>query len=132
MATVDKLTMLHMAVKDLDKEKKFYADQLGFKVTGDLTYDKDQAAKAGVPAGSRWISMELPGGGTTISLTNVYENMQPGSLKLQLSAPNIEATCDELKARGVKLAHEVTHAGWSTWFDFTDPEGNQWVVVESK
>ncbi len=132
MTTIDKLTMLHMAAKNMDELKEFYTGTLGFRVTNDHAYDKEHAAQAGVPAGSRWISMELPGGGTSINLTNVYENMKPGSLKLYLSTPDIEATCNDLKAKGVKLAHEITHAGWSTFFDFADPEGNQWVVVQSK
>jgi predicted enzyme related to lactoylglutathione lyase len=132
MKTIDKLTMLHMAVKDMDTLKDFYAEKLGFKVTNDFAYDEAQAAQAGLPAGSRWISMELPGGGASINLTNVYENMKPGGMKLYLSTPDIEAACKELKAKGVRLAHEITHAGWATSFDFVDPDGNQWVVVQSQ
>ena len=132
MANFDKLMMLHMAVKDMDKVKEFYTDKLGFKVTNDFAYDKAQAVKAGVPAGSRWISMDFPGGGPSINLTNLYENMKPGGMKLYLSTPDIEAASNELKAKGVKLAHEITHTGWATSFDFLDPDGNQWVVVQSK
>jgi len=130
--TFDKLMMLHMAVNDMVRAKEFYTEKLGFKVTSDFAYDQAHAALAGVPAGARWISLELPGGGTSINLTNVFENMKPGSMKLYLSTPDIEAACAELKAKGVRLAHEITHAGWGTSFDFTDPEGNQWIVVESK
>ncbi len=76
--------------------------------------------------------MEPSGGGTSLNLTNLFANTKPGSLKLHFSAPNIEAAEKELKAKGVKLAHEITPAGWDTSFDFTDPEGNQWFVVQSK
>lgn len=58
--------------------------------------------------------------------------MRPGSLNLYLSTPDIEAANRELKAKGVRLAHEITHAGWGTSFDFADPDGNQWIVVQSK
>lgn len=131
MSAIDKLMMFSMAVSKMDELKSFYADKLGFKVTNDFAYDQAQAAKAGVPAGSRWISVELPGG-TTINLTNVFENMKPGSLKLYLSAPDIEVAYKELKARGVKPTAEITRAGWGTSFSFNDPDGNQWLVVESK
>jgi uncharacterized glyoxalase superfamily protein PhnB len=76
--------------------------------------------------------MEFPGGGTSINLTNVYENMQPGTMKLYLSTPDIEAAYKELKSKGVKLTHEITRAGWGTSFDFRDPDGNQWLVVQAK
>jgi predicted enzyme related to lactoylglutathione lyase len=132
MNTIDKLIMFHMAVKDMDKLKAFYTEKLGFKVTSDFAYDKVQAAQAGLPAGSRWISMEFPGGGTSMNLTNVYENMQPGSMKLYLSTPDIEAAYKELKLKGVKPMHEITRAGWGTSFDFRDPDGNQWLVVQAK
>ncbi len=129
MATVDKLTMLSMAVSNLDKVKEFYTGKLGFKVISDFKYDKDQG---GVPAGSRWVSIQPPSGEIQITLTNVFENMKPGSMKLYLSTPDIEAASQELKAKGVKLTYEVTRAGWGTSFGLTDPEGNQWVVVQSK
>jgi len=132
MNAIGKLTGLHMAVNKMDELKAFYADKLGFKVTGDFAYDKAQAAKAGVAEGSRWISMELPGGGVSLNLTNVFENMKPGTLKLYLSSPDIEAAFRELKGKGVKANSEVTRAGWGTFFSFNDPDGNQWIVVESK
>jgi uncharacterized glyoxalase superfamily protein PhnB len=132
MTTIDKLMMFHMAVNNMDEVKEFYTEKLGFKVTSDFAYHKEQAAKAGVPAGSRWISMELPGGGTSLNLTNVFENMKPGGMKLYLSTPDIEAAHKELKAKGVEPTSEITRAGWGTSFSFNDPDGNQWLVVESK
>ena len=132
MTTIDKLMMFHMAVNNMDEVKKFYTEKLGFKVTSDFAYNEAQAAQAHVPAGSRWISLELPGGGTSINLTNLFENMKPGSMKLYLSTPDIEAAYKELTAKGVKPSADITRAGWGTFFSFSDPDGNQWFVVESK
>lgn len=132
MNTIDKLMMFHMAVNQMDEVKDFYTQKLGFKVTSDFAYDQAQAAQAGLPAGSRWISMELPGGGTSINLTNVFENMKPGGMKLYLSTPDIEAAYQDLKAKGVQPTSEIIRAGWGTSFGFQDPDGNQWLVVESK
>src|SRR5262245_9148025 len=116
MKTIDKLMMLHMAVSDLDAAKAFYTEKLGFTVTNDFAYDQAHAAQAGVPAGSRWISLALPGGGTSINLTNVFENMKPGGMKLYLSTPDIEAAYKALKAKGVQPTAEITQAGWGTSF----------------
>lgn len=67
-----------------------------------------------------------------MNLTNVFENMKPGSLKLYLSTPDIEEAYKELMAKGVKPTREITHESWGTSFGFNDPEGNQWLIVESK
>jgi len=131
MKTIDKLMMFHMAVSNMDEVKEFYTEKLGFKVTNDFTYNEAQAAQAGVPAGSRWISMELPGGGTSINLTNVFENMKPGGMKLYLSTPDIEAAYKELKAKGVEPTSEIADDGWGKWFGISDPDGNNWLIVQS-
>jgi len=121
MKTIDKLMMFHMAVNDMDKIKEFYTDKLGFKTTDDKEY-----------GGKRWVSMELPGGGTSINLTTDHENMKPGTMKLYLSTPDIEAAYKELKAKGVKPTNEVTDDKWGKWFDFNDPDNNHWLVVQAK
>ena len=126
------IDIVTIPVRDQDAALKFYTEKLGFKVTNDFAYNADQASQAGVAAGSRWISMQLPGGGTSLNLTNVFENMKPGSMKLYLSSPDIDAAYKELTARGVKPTAEITRAGWGTSFGFSDPDGNQWLVVESK
>jgi len=121
MKTIDKLMMFHMAVHDMDKVKEFYTDKLGFTVTADKEY-----------GGKHWVSMELPGGGTSINLTTEHENMKPGTMKLYLSTPDIEAAYTELKAKGVKLTNEVTDDQWGKWFDFNDPDENHFLVVQAK
>jgi uncharacterized glyoxalase superfamily protein PhnB len=124
MTTIDKLMMLSMAVSDVDKAREFYAERLGFKVTSD--------SKDFRPGKDRWVTILPPGGGAPIVLTNVAENMKPGTLKLYLSTADIEAAYKELMANGVKPKHEVTKADWGTFFDFNDPDGNQWIVEETK
>jgi uncharacterized glyoxalase superfamily protein PhnB len=73
-----------------------------------------------------------PRGGTSIHLTDVNENMKPGSMNLILSTPDIEAAYQELKEKGVRFTDAIIRAGWGASFGFTDPDGDQWRVVESK
>src|SRR5579859_2003835 len=120
MSTIDKLKMFHMAVNDMDKAKAFYTDKLGFKAT----QDNGQGDR-------RWVSMELPGGGTSINLTTFHENMKPGTMKLYLSTPDIEAAYQELKAKGVEPTSEIADDGWGKWFGMSDPDGNNWLIVQS-
>jgi predicted enzyme related to lactoylglutathione lyase len=126
MQIVDKLVMFHMAVKDMDKVKAFYAEMLGCKVTNDKAYgDK------------RWVSLELPGGGASINLATVHENLQPGSMKLYLSSADVEAAYKEVTAKGVKPAKELADdwGKWDgsgkggKWFELNDPDGNRLLII---
>ena len=124
MGTIDKISMMHVAVRDVDKAKEFYTEKLGFKAVNDSRDFR--------PGDDRWVSIVPPGGGTSINLTNVFENMTPGSMKLYLSTPDIQAAFKDLQARGVTPTDEITPAAWGTSFGFDDPDGNHWRVVESK
>jgi predicted enzyme related to lactoylglutathione lyase len=120
----EKILKLSIAVTEMAKAKAFYAEQLGFQVTND------------VGQGDRhWVGLEFPGGGASLTLTTMHENMKPGTMKLYLSTSNIEAAYDELKAKGVKV-NEVKDDLYGPgsgvkWFGSTDPDGNQWLVVQS-
>jgi catechol 2,3-dioxygenase-like lactoylglutathione lyase family enzyme len=124
MATIDKLNMIQMAVVDVEKAKEFYSEKLGFKVTHDT--------KDFTPGTTRWVSIVPPGGDLTITLTNVFENMKPGTMKLYLSTSDVEAAYKELKAKDIKLNKKVTDDSWGKWFDLNDPDGNRWLIVQSK
>jgi catechol 2,3-dioxygenase-like lactoylglutathione lyase family enzyme len=49
MKTIDKITMIHLLVRDMDKAKSFYTDKSGFKATKDYEY-----------GGNRWIVVVPP------------------------------------------------------------------------
>ena len=74
---------------------------------------------------------DAPGGGASLNLTTVHENMKPGTMKLYLSTPDIEAAYKELKAKGVEPTSEITDDGWGKWFGMSDPDGNKWLIVQS-
>jgi predicted enzyme related to lactoylglutathione lyase len=117
---VEKILMFHMAVTDMAKAKEFYAEKLGFKVTKDYGQG-DQ----------HWVSLDAPGGGASLNLTTMHENMKPGTMKLYLSTPDIEAAYKELKAKGVEPTSEITDVNGVKYAGFSDPDGNQWLLVQS-
>src|SRR5438874_941934 len=86
----EKILMVMMAVTDMAKAKAFYAEQLGWSVTTDYGQG-DQ----------HWVSLELPGGGATLTLSTMHGKMKPGTMTLYLSTSDIEATYHELKAKGL-------------------------------
>jgi len=120
----EKLLMVMVAVTDMAKAKAFYVEQLGWSVTTDYGQ------------GDRhWVSLELPGGGASLTLSTMHEHMKPGTMTLYLSTSYIEAVYNNLKAKGVQV-NEVKDDLYGPgsgvkWFDFNDPDGNRWTVAQS-
>jgi len=119
----EKILMVLMAVTDMAKAKEFYAEKLGWSVTTDVGQG-DQ----------HWVTLSLPGGGATLTLSTMHGNMKPGSMRLYLSTSNIEAAHHELKAKGVKvneIKDDLYGPGSGVkWFDLRDPDGNLWQVAQ--
>ena len=120
----EKLLMVQVPVTDMARAKAFYAEQMGFQVTKDF----GQGAW-------RWVSLELPGGGATLTLTTAHENMQPGTLKLYLATSNVAEAHDGLQARGAEVGDVKDDlygpGSGARWFEASDPDGNRWLVVQS-
>ncbi len=118
MQIIDKFMMLQMAVSDMPKAKAFYADKLGLKVTTDYRQDDDRW----------WVSLALPEGGVTITLTTYHAHTQPGTLTLYFATLDIVAAHQELSDKGVKVSQvgDDLHGPGSgvKWFNFKDPDGN--------
>src|SRR5689334_5944690 len=112
MQPVNNLMMLYMAVSDMPAAKKFYADSLGLKVMQD--YKQDDS--------NWWVSLALPEGGVTVTLSTFHGNAQPGTMNLYFSTKDIIASHKELDSRGVKInkiKDDLFGPGSGVkWFDF--------------
>jgi catechol 2,3-dioxygenase-like lactoylglutathione lyase family enzyme len=125
MQVVDKLMMLMMVVNDMPKAKEFYAEKLGLQVATDYRQDDN----------NWWVSLTLPEGGVTITLTTYRENAKPGTISLYLTTSDIAASHQELSNRGAKV-NEVQDdlfgpGSGVKWFNLYDPDGNQVLLVQS-
>lgn len=121
----EKILMVMMAVTDMTKAKAFYVEQLGWSVTTDYG------------EGDRhWVTLALPGGGATLSLSTMHGQMKPGTMTLYLSTSDIETANSDLKAKGVKVydvKDDLYGPGSGVkWFDLRDPDGNRWLMVQSE
>ena len=117
MQTVNKLMMLAINVSDMPKAKAFYADKLGLKVTTD--YRQDDA--------HWWVSLNLPEGGVTITLTT-FHNTKTSPMTLWFATADLSAAHKALGDKGVsvsKIGDDLHGPGSGVkWFNFTDPDGN--------
>ncbi|MET7710641.1 VOC family protein [Micromonospora sp. NPDC005413] len=126
------LEVVIVPVSDLDRAKKFYADQLGFAVDHDTVISDD----------ARIVQLTPPGSGCSIVIgKGVVPEMPPGSLKgLQLVVPDIKQAHAELVERGVEVSEiQVLGVNPSPTADpmdnvgfvfFADPDGNTWAVQQ--
>lgn len=126
-----KLEVVPIPVSDIDRAKRFYAEQLGFVV------DLDTQIGDTV----RLVQLTPPGSGCSIHLNSGLTKLAPGALEgLQLVVADIAAARAELLERGV-AAGPVQHYGeaglvdgpgdaWNSFVFFDDPDGNGWVLQE--
>ena len=117
--------MFVIIVKDMPKAREFYNDKLGLKVVKDYRQDDNHW----------WVSLVLPDGGVTITLTTYHENMKLGTMKLYFAASDISAAHKELSGRGIKV-NEVKEdlfgpGSGVKWFNLEDPDGNELYLVQS-
>jgi len=116
----------------VDRAKAFYLDQAGFDLLVDHSAGDD----------FRVVQLTPPGSACSIALMKNTE--APGSVKgLHLVVTDIVAARAELGGRGIGVS-EVFHfdAGrqesgpdpeggdYNSFFDFSDPDGNGWLVQE--
>ncbi|HTP01111.1 MAG TPA: VOC family protein [Anaerolineales bacterium] len=118
MPTVNKLMMLAIGVSEMPKARAFYEGNLGLKVTTDYRQDDDHW----------WVSLVLPEGGVTITLTTFHANAKPGTMTLWFATPDLSAAHKVLADKGDKVSpigDDLHGPGSGTkWFNFTDPDGN--------
>jgi predicted enzyme related to lactoylglutathione lyase len=129
-----KLQLVLIPVSDVNRAKAFYLDEAGF----DLLVD------TGVDGVGRVVQVTPPGSSCSIGFGTGITDATPGSARgTHLIVTDIEAARTELLERGVEVS-EVRHldaGGWvpgphpehgdyQSFADFSDPDGNTFVLQE--
>jgi catechol 2,3-dioxygenase-like lactoylglutathione lyase family enzyme len=131
-----KLELVLIPVTDVDRAKAFYTENLGFNLDVDTS-----------PVGGfRVVQMTPPGSACSITIGTGITDAAPGSYRgTHLVVSDIEAARAELVARGVAVSEvrhfdrergqwqpgvDPTRADYGSFADFSDPDGNTWVLQE--
>jgi catechol 2,3-dioxygenase-like lactoylglutathione lyase family enzyme len=136
-----KLEVVMLGVSDVDRAKEFY-QKLGWRLDADYS----------APDGDfRVIQFTPPGSGCSIAFGTGVTTTAPGSIRgLELVVTDIEAARAEIAGRGIevgevyhdaKLIHHASSASrvpgpdpqrrsYLSFADFSDPDGNQWILQE--
>lgn len=137
MNTVDmKLEVVVIPVSDIERAKRFYGSELGWRLDGDYVAGNDFRGLQFTPPGSQ-CSIHFGKG-----LTQAAPGSAPGLL---LVVSDIEAARAELIDRGIAVSEVFHRAGpgkpavggvdpqrhsYSSFVTFSDPDGNGWVLQE--
>ena len=125
-----KLEVVPLPVADIDRAKRFYAEQLGFVVDLDDTVGDEM----------RFVQLTPPGSACSVML-GAHISTPPGSVQgLQLVVSDIDAARAQLIERGVDVTPIRHYEGaklvdgrggpWNAFVFFADPDGNTWVLQE--
>jgi catechol 2,3-dioxygenase-like lactoylglutathione lyase family enzyme len=113
---ITEIATLAVLVSDTERSKKWFKDKLGFEIKEDEDH---------------WVVVAPAGSKTGIHLCKTGE-LQPGNQGILFLADDVDATCKELKNRGVELTRPLGKAEWNEktkYAMFKDPDGNEYWLM---
>ena len=134
------IEVISLPVSDVDRALRFYVDQVGF--TLDVDYSPNEAFRV--------VQLTPPGSKCSIQIGHgLTDADDPGSFRnVYLVVTDIEEARNRLLERGVEVGairHKTPLGAWDGSFkagldparkdyasfaDFSDPDGNRWVIQE--
>ncbi|MGA1835611.1 VOC family protein [Herbiconiux sp. 11R-BC] len=115
-----KIEVVFIPVTDIDRAKRFYAEQVGFHADHDSTVSDE----------IRFVQLTPPGSACSIALGRGITDMAPGSQRgVQVVVPDADEARAHLLANGVECS-EVDEQAWGRFVTFADPDGNTWALQQ--
>jgi catechol 2,3-dioxygenase-like lactoylglutathione lyase family enzyme len=128
------LELVVVPVSDVDRAKSFYMDKAGFNLHVDHS------------AGDDFRVVQLTPPGSACSIAVMRNTQAAGSVQgLHLCVSDIDAARAELAARGAEVGDffhfgpegqapgpDPQRSSYNSFFSFSDPDGNGWLVQEVK
>ena len=121
--TIKRVDVVPVYVSDQDKALDFYGNKLGMEKVRDDPMGPD----------TRWVQVKPKGAETAIVFVKGFADWSPdkvgGLQSITLWSDDADATCEELKARGVEISQEPTPQPWGmTEVRFKDQDGNEFLL----
>ena len=129
-----KLEVVLIPVGDVDRAKRFYVDQCGF--TLDVDHQPNEQFRV--------VQITPPGSACSLTFGLGLTDATPGAYRgTHLIVTDLEAARAELVGRGVAVSEirhmgangwqpgvDPAHSDYSSFADFSDPDGNTWILQE--
>ncbi len=109
-----------LPVSDTSRALAFYTDVMGFDVKTNSEYGED-----------RWIFLAVPGAKTLLHFDRVDTVPKTKTPVLILVTDDVDATCETLIKRGIKIDKGPDDAPWepeTRWAIIHDTEGNMILI----
>jgi len=120
--TIMDVTIVAVPVSDQDKALEFFTGTLGFEKQLDVS----------LPS-MRWLTVGPAGATTSIALTVGTESgPEPGTdTGIRFLVPDAEAEHTGMRAKGIEVGELLRWPGVPAMFEFRDPDGNRFEIVEA-
>jgi predicted enzyme related to lactoylglutathione lyase len=117
---IGRVKHVNIPIADQSRALAFYTEKLGFVVTTDLPFGP----------GQRWIELAIPGASTEVTLftSEGHEDRIGTFIGIVFEAEDINATYEEMVAKGVEFTQQPKEESWGTSAMFKDSEGNLFVL----
>jgi lactoylglutathione lyase len=116
--TITDIAVVGVPVSDQDRALEFFTRTLGFEKRLDARMSQT----------FRWVTVAAPGASTAVALV---AGQQPGAdTGIRFAVPDAQAEHAALSARGVAVGELLRWPGVPAMFEFSDPDGNRFEIVE--
>ena len=114
------IKFVSIPVRNQDESLRFYTEKLGFRVHTDQPFGAKQ----------RWIELRIGRAETRFVLFTPpgHEERIGTFFNGSFECDDVQATYEELRARGVEFVAPPQRQPWGHYAQFKDPDGNQFVL----
>ena len=116
--TITDIGTVGIPVSDQDKALEFFIGQLGFEKRLDVRASEN----------FRWVTVAAPGASTAVAL---IANPKTGAdTGIRFFVPDAEVEYAAMRERGIDTGDMLRWPGVPAMFEFKDPDGNKFEIVE--
>lgn len=116
--TITDIATVGIPVSDQDKAVEFFVGTLGF----------EKRLDARVSESFRWVTVAAPGASTSVALiANPNTGADTG---IRFIVPDAEVEHTAMRGHGIETGDLLRWPGVPPMFDFKDPDGNKFEIVE--
>ena len=116
--TITDVVAVGIPVSDQDKAVEFFVGTLGF----------EKRLDAQIGQRLRWVTVAAPGASTTVALiANPHTGADTG---IRFMVPDAQTEHSAMRQRGIEVGDLLRWPGVPPMFEFKDPDGNRFEIVE--
>jgi catechol 2,3-dioxygenase-like lactoylglutathione lyase family enzyme len=117
--TITDIGTVAIPVSDQDQAVEFFTGTLGF----------EKRLDARIGPSLRWVTVAAPGAAATVAL--IASPDAGADTGIRFMVPDAETEHSAMRERGIEVGELLRWPGVPPMFDFKDPDGNRFEIVET-